>query len=381
MPPIGVDLPPDTRRPRNRNPAPALFDRTRLLAALPDAMNGAQQTPAGTPRTPQEKCMSPTSTPPATTTGAGRVAGQNDDDTGLDVVTGAFSYSGQAIAGHLRQAGRRVRTLTGHPERGRDQSDIEVRPLDFDDPSGLASSLAGAATLYNTYWVRFAHARIDHALAVENSRTLFHAARRAGVRKIVHISILHPSAISPYPYFQGKALVERALAETGLPYAVLRPSVLFDERGLLLNNIAWLLRRLPIFGVGGNGNYRVRPIHVDDLASLALEATSWPDDRIVDAVGPERPTFVELVKQIRAAVGSRARIVRVPAPMLLGMSKALGVALRDVLLTTDEYRSMAEGLADSDAPATGTVGVSAWVAEHCDTLGTHYANELDLHFR
>jgi NADH dehydrogenase len=201
------------------------------------------------------------------------------------------------------------------------------------------------------------------------------------VSKIVHISILHPSASSPYPYFRGKALVERALAETGLPYAVLRPSVLFDESGVLLNNIAWLLRRLPVFAVGGDGSYRVRPIHVDDLAALALEAAQWPDDRTVDAVGPERPTFAQLVSQIRDAVGSRAGVVRVPAPVLLAASRALGAVLHDVLLTPDEYRSMADGLADSEAPATGTVRLSEWVTEHRGTLGTEYANELDRHFR
>jgi NADH dehydrogenase len=309
------------------------------------------------------------------------MAAGSNGDTGLDVVTGAFSYSGGTIARHLQLAGRQVRTLTGHPERDSDRSGIEVRPLDFDDPAGLAASLSGATTLYNTYWVRFAHGRVDHALAVENSRTLFQAAKRAAIRKIVHVSILHPSAASPYPYFRGKALVERALAETGLAYASLRPSVLFDERGVLLNNMAWLLRRLPIFGVGGGGGYRVRPTHVDDLARLALEAATWPDDRVVDAVGPERPTFVELVEQIRAAVGGRARIVRVPAPILLGMSKVLGAVMHDVLLTADEYRSMAEGLADSDAPATGTVRVSEWLADHGNTLGNRYVNELDLHFR
>jgi uncharacterized protein YbjT (DUF2867 family) len=302
-------------------------------------------------------------------------------DAGLDAVTGAFSYSGSAMARRLLDSGRRVRTLTGHPERGNGRSDIEVHGLDFDDPAGLATALRGVTTLYNTYWVRFAHGSVDHALAVDNSRTLFTAARRAGVQKIVHVSILHASASSPYPYFRGKGMVERALAETELPYAVLRPSVLFDDRGVLLNNIAWLLRRLPVFAVGGDGQYRIRPIHVEDLAVLALEASAWPDDRIVDAVGPERPTFGELVGQIRGAVGSRARVVRVPGPLLLLASSALGSVLHDVLLTPDEYRSMREGLADSDAPSTGSVALSSWLAAHGARLGMHYANELDLHFR
>lgn len=308
-------------------------------------------------------------------------SGPVSDDAGLDAVTGAFSYSGRAIAQQLRGAGRRVRTLTGHPARGAGQPEIEVHGLDFDDPAGLTRSLEGVETLYNTYWVRFAYGRIDHALAVENSRTLFTAARRAGVRKIVHISILHPSASSPYPYFRGKAMVERALIDAGIPYAILRPSVLFDEQGVLLNNIAWLLRRLPVFAVGGGGRYRIRPIHVTDLADLALEASAWTQDRIVDAVGPERPTFVELAGQIRDAVGSRARIIRAPGPVLLLLSRALGAALHDVLLTPDEYRSMAAGLADSDAPSTGSVALSSWLADHGSRLGTRYANELDLHFR
>ncbi len=304
-----------------------------------------------------------------------------DADTGTDAVTGAFSYSGRAIARRLLSKGRAVRTLTGHPERAGPQSPIDVRSLDFADPAGLVASLTGVTTLYNTYWVRFAHGRVDHTAAATNSRILFEAARRAGVHKIVHVSILHPSTDSPYPYFRGKALVEQALADSGVRYAALRPSVLFDENGVLLNNIAWLLRKVPVFAVGGDGSYRVRPTHLDDLADLAVDAATWSDDRVVDAVGPERPTFLELVGLIREAVGSRARIVHVPPPLLLGASRVLGAVLRDVLLTPEEFHSMAEGLADSDAPATGHVGVSEWVRAHAGDLGRSYANELDRHFR
>jgi NADH dehydrogenase len=218
-------------------------------------------------------------------------------------------------------------------------------------------------------------------VAVANSRSLFAAARRAGVEKVVHISILHPSIDSPYPYFRGKALVEQALAESGMRYAVLRPSVLFDERGVLLNNIAWLLRHLPVFAVGGSGTYRVRPTHVEDLAALAVAAAEWPDDRIIDAVGPERPTMLELVDQIRRAVGSRARVVRIPAPLLLATSRLLGLALRDVVLTGEEYYSMADGLADSDADATGPTHLSEWLDIHGHDLGLTYRNEVDIHFR
>jgi nucleoside-diphosphate-sugar epimerase len=302
-------------------------------------------------------------------------------DRCFDVVTGAFSYSGAAIARELQRSNQRVRTLTGHPGRARPDSGIDVQPLDFDDVVGLVIALEGATTLYNTYWVRFPHGQDDHERAVANSRTLFHAARRAGVERIVHISITHPSISSPYPYFGGKAQVERALAEVGVPYAVLRPAILFGGDGVLLNNIAWLLRHLPLFCVGGRGDYRIRPVHIDDLAALAIAAGADRHDTVVDVVGPERPTFLELVNVIREAVGSRSLILRVPGLAVPPLASLLGLVLRDVLLTGDEFRAMAQGMADTDGPATGTIAVTSWIHEHADDLGRTYANEIERHFK
>jgi len=301
-------------------------------------------------------------------------------DTRLDVVTGAFSYSGAVIAARLAAGGRTVRTVTGHPERRPADSTIDVRPLDFDDPVAFAAALEGATTLYNTYWVRFPHGARDHNTAVENSRALFTAARRAGVQRIVHVSITNPSIESPYSYFRGKAHVERALAETGVPFAIVRPAVLFGGGGVLINNIAWLLRRLPVFAVGGGGDYRLRPVHVDDLAQLCVTLGTERTDTIVDAVGPDRPTFVELVHAIRDAVESRAAVVSLPGRTMPLLARVLGILVHDVLLTTDEYRSMADGLADTDGPATGDTSVLTWVRDHGGVLGVRYANELDRHF-
>jgi uncharacterized protein YbjT (DUF2867 family) len=301
--------------------------------------------------------------------------------TDFDVVTGAFSYSGAAIAKELQAAGRRVRTLTGHPGRASVGSGIEVMSLDFADPAALAESLRGAGTLYNTYWVRFAHGNVDHPVAVTRSRVLFQAAVAAGVRRIVHVSITNPSADSPYPYFRGKAAVEQALGDLGVSHAVLRPAILFGGDGVLINNIAWLLRRLPVFAVGGTGEYRIRPIHVDDLARLAVRAGNSAVTEVIDAVGPERPTFLALVQAIKAAVGSRSQVVRVPGALIPAAGRLLGLVLRDTLLTAEEYRAMADGLADTEGPPTGETALSQWIADHKDTLGRVYASELTRHFR
>ena len=307
--------------------------------------------------------------------------------TDFDVVTGAFSYSGAAIAKELQAAGRRVRTLTGHPGRVPKSPEtsaaggIEVRPLDFADPAALAESLRGAGTLYNTYWVRFAHGDVDHPVAVTRSRMLFQAAVTAGVRRIVHVSITNPSPDSPYPYFRGKAAVEQALRDLGVSHAVLRPAILFGGDGVLINNIAWLLRHLPVFAVGGSGEYRIRPIHVDDLARLRGAGREFRGDR-GHRRGRSRTTH--LPRPRADDQGRRGE----PQPGGPGARSAdpgaaglLGLALRDTLLTAEEYRAMADGLADTEGPATGETALSQWIADHEDTLGRVYANELTRHFR
>jgi uncharacterized protein YbjT (DUF2867 family) len=298
-----------------------------------------------------------------------------------DVVTGAFSYSGAAIARALRAAGHGVRTLTGHPGRAPAGTDIDVRPLAFADPDALARDLGGAHTLYCTYWVRFAHGDVTHQAAVENSKVLFRAAVRAGVKRIVHVSITHADPASPYPYFRGKGEVERHLESAGVPYAIARPAILFGGDGVLLNNIAWLLRRVPVFAIGDRGDYRLRPIHVDDLARLCVDLGARADSVTLDAVGPESVTFREMVIAIRSATGSHAIIVPAPGWLIPPVSAVLGVALRDVLLTREEYQAMAAGLADSAAPATGQTVLTKWIAEHGEELGRTYASELNRHFR
>jgi uncharacterized protein YbjT (DUF2867 family) len=298
-----------------------------------------------------------------------------------DVVTGAFSYSGSVIAGHLLAAGHQVRTLTGHPGQAPAGTPVTAWPLDFTDPAGLEQAMRGAHTLYNTYWVRFAHGRVDHAAAVANSAVLFRAAAAAGIQRIVHVSITHADAESPYPYFRGKAAVEQLLADTGVPHAIARPAVLFGGNDVLVNNIAWLLRRLPVFAIGDGGGYRLRPIHVDDLARLCVRLGAGTEPAVVDAVGPQSLTFRDMVDAIRDAVGSRAALVPVPGSVIGPLSRALGLVLRDTLLTPYEYRAMADGLADSPGPATGPTLFTDWLGRHGAELGTSYANELGRHFR
>lgn len=295
----------------------------------------------------------------------------------IHAVTGAFGYSGQYIARRLLQAGYKVRTLTNSVNRRNPfGTELEVHPFNFDDPGALTASLTGVSVLYNTYWVRFNHRTFTHASAVRNTITLFRAAKAARVERIVHVSITNPSEDSELEYFRGKAELESVLKGLGLSYAILRPAVLFGKEDILINNIAWILRRFPVFGVFGDGHYRLQPIYVDDFAKLAVAQGQATRNAVVNAIGPEVFTYRELVERIGEILGKPRPIISVSPLFGYLMSRVLGIMVRDVVLTRDEIRGLMAGLLYVDSPPTGTTKLTDWVREHAPSLGTRYASEL-----
>ena len=301
---------------------------------------------------------------------------------GFDVVTGAFSYTGKYIAQRLLSQGHRVRTLTGHPNLPSPFGDrVEAVPFSFDNRSQLVDSLRGASTLYNTYWIRFPRREVTFARAVENTGTLINAAGEAGVRRLVHISITNPSLDSPLPYFRGKALVERAIEDSGLSFAVIRPAVIFGPEDVLLSNIAWFLRRFPLFPIAGSGDYPIQPVFVEDVAALAVAAGKAEDNTVQDAVGPETYSFQQLVSLIAEKVRSKAKLAHVPPGVALGLARLMSLLVKDVVLTKEEIKGLMHGLLVSREPATANTLLSQWLDQNRETLGMNYASELRRHYR
>jgi len=289
-------------------------------------------------------------------------------------VTGAFGYSGRHIAGHLLEAGHEVVTLTNSPARvdpfgGK----VAAFPFHFDEPRKLRASLEGAHALVNTYWIRFDQKRFERSRAVANTMVLFRAAKDAGVRRIVHISITNPDSTCALPYFRSKAELEADLKDLGVSYCILRPSALFGEEDVLVNNIAWSLRHLPVIGVFGAGNYKLQPIHVDDLAQAAARKAVATGDEIVQAIGPETFTYRGLVAAIRLAIGVKRPIM--PVPPLLGYwgTRLVGLMVNDIVISREEIRGLMENRLCVDAPPLGTTRLTDWLEQHKDTLGRHYA--------
>jgi len=295
-------------------------------------------------------------------------------------VTGAFSYSGKYITKRLLDCGEEVITLTGHPNRpdpfgGR----VKAFPLDFDE-AGMTRSLQGVDVLVNTYWVRFDKGQNTQPRAVENTRKLVSAAKSAGVKRIVHISITNPSAESHLPYFWGKAANEKAVVDSGLGYAILRPTVLVGDEDILINNIAYLLRRFPVFFLPGDGSYKLQPVHVDDVAELAVEGVQRADNYITDAVGPDIFTFREMVELIGEKIGAQRPLVGVPPRLALLAAQFLSLFVGDVILTPEEVDGLMAGLLVSKEPPRGRARLADWLEKNKDRVGAKYASEIRKHY-
>jgi len=300
----------------------------------------------------------------------------------LNLVTGAFSYTGKYITQRLLSMGERVKTLTGHSYlKNPFGSQVITSPFNFDNLSLLTESLQGVTTLYNTYWVRFSYRDVTFDRAVENSKTLIKAAENAGVRRIVHISIANPSEESPFPYFRGKALVEKAIIHSRLSYAIVRPTVIFGAEGVLINNIAWLLRRFPMFAVFGSGGYRIQPVFVEDVAEIAVGLGHKDDNIVIDAVGPETYTFDELVHLIREKICSRARIVHVNPRLVLFIARLIGYLVKDVVITKNEIDGLMSNLLVSGGRPTERTRLTEWLEQNANTVGATYISDLKRHYR
>jgi NADH dehydrogenase len=300
------------------------------------------------------------------------------------VVTGASGYTGRYIARRLLDLGHEVRSLTGHPYRQSPFGDrVAMLPYNFDDPDALARSLEGVDTLFNTYWIRLSYKDMTHERVVGQLRTLFGAAKAAGVRRVVHISITNATLDSPLPYFRGKAQVEEALRASGLSYAILKPTLIFGREDILINNIAWMLRKFPVFPIPGSGDYRLQPICVEDIADIAVEMSSGHENIELDAVGPDAFTYDEIVSLIGHKIGASSRLVHVPTPVALAAANLLGLLVRDIVLSRDEIEGLAGDLlaSNSGEPPPGATRLSDWLDENAHRLGTSYSSELDRHYR
>ncbi|MHC4457993.1 MAG: Rossmann-fold NAD(P)-binding domain-containing protein, partial [Planctomycetota bacterium] len=162
----------------------------------------------------------------------------------------------------------------------------------------------------------------------------------------------------------------------GISYAILRPAVLFGKEDILINNIAWALRRFPIFGVFGDGSYRLQPIYIGDLAELAVEQGESRENNIINAIGPETFTYRKLAQEIGKIIGKKRLIISIPPTLGYWAARIIGLVVRDVFVTRDEIEGLMVGTLVVDTPPVGKTHLTTWMQAHADSLGQKYTSEM-----
>jgi uncharacterized protein YbjT (DUF2867 family) len=298
------------------------------------------------------------------------------------LITGASGFIGGAIAERLVDRAE-VRGLTSHPAKNRFGDRVRSFAYDFDDPARMAPAFDGVDVFVNSYYVRFNYGGLTFETAVDRTRALLARARSAGVPKIVHVSVSNASESSDLPYYANKARIERLVAQSGIDYTILRPALVVGPGDILVNNIAYFLRRLPVFTIFGDGSYRAQPITVDAFAGIALDAVDGGHRNATLAVaGPSDWAFLDMVRAIRAAVGSRALIAHAPAWVALAGLRVAGVFLRDVVLTSDEVKGLTREYLCAADPLRRGADFADWLRQPgvAVSLGARYESELARHF-
>jgi uncharacterized protein YbjT (DUF2867 family) len=300
----------------------------------------------------------------------------------MNVVTGSFGYIGKYITQALISSGKRVKTITTHPDKPNPfGNDVKAYPYSFDNPELLISILKGCETLFNTYWVRFNYGKSSFEKALRNTKILFDSAKKAGIKKIIHISVTNPSESDSLPYYRGKALQEKMLRELGISYSIIRPTLVFGKEDILINNIAWTIRKFPVIPIFGSGDYKVQPVFVEDLASIAVECARKNKSETLDAIGPETFTYKEMLQVMASVLNRDVKFIRVWPNVGIFLGKVIGLFVNDVLLTKDELHGLMANKLTSQQTPNGKTKFTEWLKANKETIGDRYTSELDRHFR
>ena len=248
----------------------------------------------------------------------------------LLVVGGCSGLVGRALLAEFRSDWQ-IRVFHRTPDHSEAAVGVEAVPGDVGTTTDWSPLLAGVDTVVNVAWYRQARALRFRRLAT-GLRSLIRAADAAHVRRFVHISVpAAPERLEQeLPYLAEKRSVDRALAESGLDYVVLRPTMLFGPHDRLATVMLRTMARYHRFPMFGNGEYHVAPIAVRDLARAVRLEGERGGRRTLDLGGPERFAYRALTDRMFAALGRAPRYFALsPANSLrlAGLLEALGSSL------------------------------------------------------
>lgn len=258
-------------------------------------------------------------------------------------VTGANGFIGRRLLEHLLGHGDQVVAAVRRPCPDLDPHRVTVVEVRLDDRPALERALAGCdAVVHLAVATGTTSEREAYEVNVVGTEHLLEAAKRAGVRRFVFASTISATRERMGPYGKTKKIAEERVAASGIPYCIVRPSLVYGGREGLVANLTAYLRGLPVIPVMGNGEIELDPIHVDDVCAAMIAALA--DDRLLgrtyDLLGPERVTFNQFLDRLSAGLGVKRQRLHIPGPVALGLARVLAAITKKPPITEDNVLGM-----------------------------------------
>lgn len=263
------------------------------------------------------------------------------------LVTGGTGFVGSHLVRRMRQQNLPVRVLVRNPEKAADLKALgaELAPGDISDTASLEKAAAGVERIVHLVGIIQESPRATFAkIHVEGTRNLLQAAKVADVRHFLYQSALGTRPGAKSEYHKTKWQAEELVRERGIPFTILRPSLIYGSGDQFTLRLAHMIARSPVLPVIGSGTSKIQPIYIDDVVNCIIKAVTGDSflNEIYEIGGPEQLTYEEVTKAIAHAMGIHRPVVKMPLLFMKPMAQLLETVLPAPPITTDQLIMLQE---------------------------------------
>jgi uncharacterized protein YbjT (DUF2867 family) len=239
------------------------------------------------------------------------------------LVTGATGFIGRALIRHLSSTGQQVRVLLRpSPQSPRIPKGVpvEVAVVSLNDERGVRAALRGVDHIYHLASASTLGRRGNLLTTdIEGTRTLAQAARDAGIQRFIYLSHIGADRASAFPIQKAKGIAEEHIRRSGVPYTIVRSSVLFGPEDRFTNNLAGIMRVVPfIFPIPSDGRSLIQPLWVEDLVTCLVWTLDNPEtiNQTYEIGGGEYFTLRQVLETLMDVTRRRRLLVPLPVPWM-----------------------------------------------------------------
>ena len=262
-------------------------------------------------------------------------------------VTGASGFVGRNLVRQLQKDGIAVRALVRNTAKAAWLRDLGAELVDGDisNPSSFEAAMEGCEkAIHLVGIIQEAPGVTFKGVHVDGTRNLLETAKKAGVRHFIYQSALGTRPNAKSQYYRTKWDAEELVRASGLPFTILRPSLIYGPGDLFTLRLAESIKISPVLPVIGTGQSKVQPIFIDDVIKciLMISASDSYLNEMYEIGGPEQLTYEEVTKAIAAALGIKRPTVHMPMFFIRTMAKVAETVLPKPPVTTDQLIMMQE---------------------------------------